>query len=141
MFFDRDGDGVIWPTDTYKTCREFEWSIRLSLFFAAFLHLVQSWGTVPWFWLIPDPLFRVWIERINFNKHGSSTMAFDNDGNYRSQMLDEFFARNDRDGKGGLTFEEGFSGLRRIRMVWDIFGQISAMFECECLQNLCSPSP
>ncbi|KAK5070860.1 hypothetical protein LTR64_003834 [Lithohypha guttulata] len=88
-----------------------------------------SWGTVPWFWLIPDPLFRVWIHNIHNNKHGSSTLAFDNEGKYRPQFLDEFFERNDKDGKGGLTFEEGYYGLRRIRFAWDIFGQISAFFE------------
>lgn len=131
VFFDRDSDGVIWPIDTWRTCRDFGWGIGLSLFFTGFLHLVQSWGTVPWFWLVPDPLFRVWIHNIHMNKHGSSTLAFDNDGHYRPQFLDEFFSKNDRDGKGGLTFQEGFYGLRKIRFAWDIFGQISAFFECE----------
>lgn len=58
-------------------------------------------------------------------------MAFDNDGRFRPQILHEFFERNDKDGKGGLTFEEGLYGLRRIRFAWDIFGQISTLFECE----------
>lgn len=129
FFFDRDNDGVIWPTDTWATCRDFGWGIRLSLFFTCFLHLVQSWGTVPWFFLIPDPLFRVWIHNIHMNKHGSSTLAFDNEGRFRPQFFDEFFARNDKEGKGGLTFWEGYHGLRRIRFAWDIFGQISAFFE------------
>lgn len=131
QFFDRDGDGVIWVTDTWRTCREFGWGIRLSLFFTGFLHLVQSWGTVPWFFLIPDPLLRVWIHNIHMNKHGSSTLAFDNEGRFRPQFFDEFFERNDKDGKGGLTFWEGYNGLRRIRFAWDIFGQISAFFECK----------
>lgn len=65
------------------------------------------------------------------NKHGSSTMAFDNEGRFRPQFFDEFFARNDVEGKGGLTFWEGYNGLRRIRFAWDIFGQISTLFECE----------
>ena len=131
MLFDRDDDGVIWPIDTWHTCRSFGWGIRLSLFFTCFLHLVQSWGTVPWFWLIPDPLFRVWIHNIHHNKHGSSTMAFDHQGRFRQQMLDEFFEKNDRDGKDGLTFEEGLKGIRDHRFAWDIFGQISDLFECK----------
>lgn len=135
QFFDKDNDGVIWPMDTWRTSREFGWGIRLSLFFTVFLHLVQSWGTVPWFFLIPDPLFRVWIHNIQMNKHGSSTLAFDNEGRFRPQFFDEFFARNDKEGKGGLTFWEGYYGLRRIRNAWDIFGQISAFFECELLPS------
>jgi hypothetical protein len=130
-FFDRDGDGVIWPRETYQTCREFDWGIPLSLFFAGFLHAVQSWGTVPWRFGLPDPFFRIWLENVHFNKHGSSTMAFNNEGIFRPQFMDEFFDKFDRDGKGGLTFEEGLHGLRRIRMTWDAFGQVSAMFECK----------
>lgn len=65
------------------------------------------------------------------NKHGSSTLAFDNEGRFRPQFFDEFFARNDKEGKGGLTFWEGYNGLRKIRFAWDIFGQISAFFECK----------
>lgn len=132
MFFDKDNDGVIWPTDTWRTCREFGWGIRLSLFFTVFLHLVQSWGTVPWFWLIPDPLFRVWIHNISNNKHGSSTLSIDNWGEYRPALLDEFFDRYDTEDKGGVTFWEGFYGLRDMRNPWDIFGQISVLFECKC---------
>ena len=131
MFFDRDNDGVIWPTDTWHTCRDFGWGVRLSLFFTCFLHAVQSWGTVPWFWLVPDPLFRVWIHNIHNNKHGSSTLTFDNWGRFRPQFFDEFFERNDIDQKGGVTFQEGFAGLRRLKNGWDIFGQISVLFECK----------
>lgn len=58
-------------------------------------------------------------------------MAFDNEGRFRPQMFDEFFAKFDRDGKGGVTFSEGFEGLRKQKMAWDIFGQISDMFECK----------
>ena len=58
-------------------------------------------------------------------------MAFDHQGRYRQQFLDEFFEKNDRDGKDGLTFEEGLKGIRDHRFAWDIFGQISDLFECE----------
>ncbi|KAK4934121.1 hypothetical protein LTR66_015717, partial [Elasticomyces elasticus] len=44
-------------------------------------------------------------------------------------FFDEFFENNDRDGKDGLTFWEGYTGLRKMKNPWDIFGQISVMFE------------
>lgn len=124
---------MIWPIDTWRTVREFGWSIPLSIFFTCFLHLVQSWGTVPWFFLIPDPFLRVWIHNIHHNKHGSCTQAFDNQGRFRPQFFDEFFEQNDPEGKGGVTFWDGYQGLRNIHYAWDIFGQISAFFECKLI--------
>ncbi|EXJ69905.1 uncharacterized protein A1O5_06978 [Cladophialophora psammophila CBS 110553] len=126
-FFDPDGDGIIWPSDTYRTCRSFEWSIPTSLFFTGFLHAVQSYNTVPG-WL-PDPFFRLWVKNAYMNKHGSGTGTFDSEGRFRPQPLEDFFTKFDIDGKGGLTKWELWHGLRRSRMAFDFFGQVSAMFE------------
>jgi hypothetical protein len=30
-YFDRDGDGIIWPWDTYKGCRDFGWGRCMSI--------------------------------------------------------------------------------------------------------------
>ena len=58
-------------------------------------------------------------------------MAFDSEGVFRPEVMEAFFDKFDTDGKGGLTFWEGFRGVRRVRMPWDLFGQGSAFFECE----------
>lgn len=58
-------------------------------------------------------------------------MAFDNQGDLTPERLDEWFDRWDKEGKGGLTFAQGWRGVRGMRMVWDAFGQVSAFFECE----------
>lgn len=63
------------------------------------------------------------------NKHGSGTGTFDSEGRFRPQPLEDFFEKFDRDGKGGLTKGELWQGLRRSRMGFDFFGQVSAMFE------------
>lgn len=75
----------------------------------------------------------MWIHNISNNKHGSSTLSIDNWGEYRPALLDEFFDRYDVEGKGGVTFWEGFYGLRDMRNPWDIFGQISVLFECKSI--------
>jgi peroxygenase len=126
-FFDPDGDGVIWPSDTYRVCRSFDWKIFTSLFFTAFLHSVQSYNTQPGF--LPDPFFRLYVKRAYMNKHGSGTGTFDSEGRFRPQPLEDFFAKFDRDGKGGLTKWELWHGLQRSRLAFDFFGQVSAMFE------------
>ena len=104
--------------------------IFTSLFFTAFLHAVQSYNTVPG--LLPDPFFRIWVKNAYMNKHGSGAAIIDSEGRFRPQQFEDFFARFDRDGKGGLTKWELWSGIRRSRMAFDFFGQVSAMFECEC---------
>ena len=81
--------------------------------------------------MLPDPLFRVWIHNIHNNKHGSSTLTFNNWGSFQPAFFDEFFERCDVGGKGGVTFSEGYGGLRRLKNPWDIFGQISVLFECK----------
>ncbi|EXJ60691.1 hypothetical protein A1O7_04844 [Cladophialophora yegresii CBS 114405] len=126
-FFDPDGDGVIWPIDTYRTCRSFDWKIPTSLFFTAFLHAVQSYNTNPGW--VPDPFFRLWVKNAYMNKHGSGTGTFDSEGRFRPQPFEDFFTKFDQDGKGGLTKWELWHGLRRSRLAFDFFGQVSAMFE------------
>jgi peroxygenase len=126
-FFDPDGDGVIWPTDTYRTCRSFDWKIPTSLFFTGFLHIVQSYNTNPGW--VPDPFFRLWVKNAYMNKHGSGTGTFDSEGRFRPQPFEDFFTKFDKDGKGGLTKWELWHGLRRSRLAFDFFGQVSAMFE------------
>ena len=131
-YFDRDRDGIIWPSDTYHACREWGWTIPLSLFFAGAIHVVQSYGSLPG-WL-PDPYFRIYTENLYRNKHGSSTETFDSQGRFRPQQFEDFFSKYDRDGKGGLTAREIWFGLRSQKMAFDVFGQASALFECECYQ-------
>lgn len=65
------------------------------------------------------------------NKHGSGAAIIDGEGRFRPQQFEDFFARFDRDGKGGLTKWELWTGVRRSRMAFDFFGQVSAMFECK----------
>lgn len=120
-FFDPDGDCVITPSDTYRACRSFSWTIPTSVFFTAFLHSVQSYNTQPG--LLPDPVFRLYVRQAYMNKHGSGTGTFDSEGRFRPQPLEDFFAKFDSDGKGGLTKWELWHGLRRSRMAFDFFGR------------------
>jgi hypothetical protein len=43
--------------------------------------------------------------------------------------LHAFFVENDRDGKGGLTVLEMWSGLKKQALPFDLFGQVSNFFE------------
>lgn len=81
--------------------------------------------------LLPDPCFRIWTKNAHQNKHGSGASIMDSEGRFRPQQFEDFFTRFDKDGKGGLTKWELWHGLRKSRMAFDFFGQVSAMFECK----------
>lgn len=67
-YFDPDGDGVIWPFDTYRGCRAWGWNIILALFAAFVIHGNLSYPTSPS--LIPDPAFRICVKNAHKCKHG-----------------------------------------------------------------------
>lgn len=58
-------------------------------------------------------------------------MSFDNRGRFHSLQFDDFFDQNDEDNKAGLTKWDVWRGLRRQALPLDLFGQVSAFFECK----------
>ena len=130
-FFDPDRDGIIWPADTYYACRSWGWAMPLSLFFAAAIHVVQSYGSLPG--VLPDPFFRIHIRNLHMCKHGSSSLVIDYKGCFRPQQFEDFFSKFDESGKGGLTAGEIWRALRCQAFALDFFGQASALAECKRL--------
>ncbi len=129
-YWDTDQDGVIWPADTYRGCRAFGWSILLSLAAAIIIHVGLSYATCPT--IIPDPLFRLWTERMYKAKHGSDSMTYDNEGRFRPQAFEEIFTKYDRDNKGGLSLSDVFRLWRGQALLADFFGVTAVFLECEC---------
>jgi len=126
-FFDPDRDGIIWPADTYYACRSWGWAVPLSLFFAAAIHVVQSYGSLPG--VLPDPFFRIHIRNLYMSKHGSSSLVIDYEGCFQPQQFEDFFSKFDVNGKGGLTAWEIWRALRRQAFALDFFGQASTLAE------------
>jgi len=102
VYWDADGDGVIWPQDTYAGVRAWGWSIVLSLLATLIIHAGLSYPTQR-SWLLPDPLFRIYIARVHRAKHGSDSLTYDNQGRFRPLAFEEFFANYDKGDKGGLS--------------------------------------
>ncbi|GBF90707.1 hypothetical protein Rsub_03008 [Raphidocelis subcapitata] len=65
-FFDADGDGVIWPLDTYRGFRRIGFNPLFSLLAVPFIHGSFSYPTCSG-WL-PDPFFRIFIQYDKRNK-------------------------------------------------------------------------
>ncbi|KAK4623758.1 Peroxygenase [Fulvia fulva] len=126
-YFDQDGDGVIWPSDTYNACRKWGWHIFLAALATFIINFNLSYPTsLSW---IPDPFFRIWITNIHKDKHGSDSMSYDNEGRFRSQNLEDMFAKYNRGNKGGLDVGDLLRMHKGQRMVLDFFGQTATILE------------
>ncbi|KAI9818945.1 MAG: hypothetical protein M1832_004113 [Thelocarpon impressellum] len=126
-YFDRDNDGVIWPQDTYQGCRDFGWNVFLSLLATVLINGALSYPTMPT--VLPDPFFRIFVSRMHKNKHGSDSMTYDNEGRFRPQQYEDFFAKYDRDGKGGLSKMDLWDAWKGQRLVFDLFGWSASFLE------------
>lgn len=65
-FWDRDNDGIIWPLDTFKGFYELGYGVILSWIALLVIHSNFSYPTVHG--LLPDPFFRIWVDRIHRDK-------------------------------------------------------------------------
>lgn len=129
-YFDRDRDGIIWPLDTWRCFREWAFFWPLAAFGTFIIHFALSYPSGKT--LLPDPFFRIHIDNVHKNKHGSDSMTFDSEGRFRPQHFEDFFAKYDKDGKGGLSKWEVLNGLRGQLFAFDFFGCSAATLECEC---------
>ncbi|KLU91837.1 hypothetical protein MAPG_10786 [Magnaporthiopsis poae ATCC 64411] len=125
-FFDRDRDGVIWPSDTFVGFYRLGFGVALSLLAVFVIHSNFSYPTCPT-WL-PDPLFRVYVERIHKDKHGSDTGTYDTEGRFVPQKFEDIFAKYAAD-KDSLTWDDVKSLLHGQRLIADPIGWFGAFFE------------
>ncbi|KAF9910532.1 hypothetical protein EC991_006350 [Linnemannia zychae] len=126
-FFDRDGDGIIWPLDTFRGFHNLGFNLFLSILALFIIHLNFSYPTAPsW---VPDPFFRIWIDRIHKDKHGSDSGTYDPEGRFVPQHFEDIFAKYAPAGQDGLTLNDVFRMLKGQRVIMDPVGSFGAFFE------------
>lgn len=128
FFWDRDGDNIIYPHHVYNGFREIGFSIPFSItsllipvFFAYPTRLGHS--------LIPDPLFRIYVDSIHKAKHGSDTGIYDSKGNFRAQNFEDMFAEFDPTEKGSLGIKDLLRLIGNNRVAADPAGWTFAAME------------
>ncbi|OBZ67139.1 TFIIH basal transcription factor complex p47 subunit [Grifola frondosa] len=125
-FFDSDGDGVVWPLNTYRGFRNLGFNILFAILAAFITHTSFSYPTAPT--IIPDPFFRLYLQNIHKAKHGSDTGTYDNEGRFIPQKFEDFFSKYGGD-KDGVTKRDIWNGLKGQRVIMDPIGWFGAFFE------------
>ncbi|KAK4119762.1 Caleosin-domain-containing protein [Parathielavia appendiculata] len=129
LFWDRDGDGEIYPWDTYIGFRDLGFSVLFSLFSMMNINSTLSYPTrlaVSWW---PDPWFRIYVKGIPKAKHGSDTGVYDREGRFVPQLFEDMFSKWDVHGSGSLSAGELWNMIRANRLAADPFGWGAAFLE------------
>ena len=79
--------------------------------------------------LLPDPFFRIYIDNIHKDKHGSDTGAYDNEGRFIPQKFEDFFNKYGHH-PDQLTAWEMWRGLCGQRVLMDPIGWGAGILEC-----------
>jgi len=126
-FFDPDGDGIIWPQDTFWAFWKLGYHIFWAFIAIFIIHVGFSWFTSDsW---IPDPFFRITVKNIHRAKHGSDTGTYDTEGRFIPYNFASIFAKFGGNDQEGLTWINGLKMICENRTIGDPTGWTAAFFE------------
>ncbi|KAF8168495.1 Caleosin [Crassisporium funariophilum] len=137
-FFDRDLDGIIWPTDTYIGFRELKFGVILSIVSMFIIH--GGFSYVTWGSILPDPFFRLKIKHMHRGKHGSDSEIYTTIGEFDNERFNYIFDMYSSEPHTHLTFAEGVRMLHGNMNAFDPFGWSAAVFEWLATYLLIWPS-
>ncbi|KAH7254404.1 Caleosin related protein-domain-containing protein [Fusarium solani] len=121
-----DHDGVIYPIDTFRGFHQLGFGVFLSLLSVFIIHANFSYPTLSSY--IPDPWFRVYIDNIHKDKHGSDTGVYDTEGRFIPQKFEDIFSKY-AEGRDYLTLWDVSKLTKGQRLIADPIGWFGAFFE------------
>ncbi|THH11894.1 hypothetical protein EW146_g7881 [Bondarzewia mesenterica] len=134
LFWDRDNDGVIWPSDTFIGFRELGFNVIFSILSTIIINVFLSLPTRLPHSYLPDPFFRVYVSTIHKDKHGSDSGLYDTEGRFVPSRFEDIFAKyastsSPTQPADTLSLSEVFRMIRGNRVAVDPFGWFAAVFE------------
>ncbi|WOK91936.1 hypothetical protein Cni_G00627 [Canna indica] len=134
-FFDRNNDGIIYPSETYQGFRAIGCGVALSaasaLFINGFLGPKTSSSK------IPNPRLPIYVKNIHKGKHGSDSGVYDSEGRFVASKFEEMFQKYAKTNSNALTSEELKEMLQANRDPKDYKGRLASLTEWKLLYNLC----
>ncbi|XP_033132096.1 probable peroxygenase 7 isoform X1 [Brassica rapa] len=134
-FFDRNGDGVIYPWETYHGFRALGLGRLPSAIAGLFINMGLSKKTRPGKGF--SLLFPIEVKNSRFCIHGSVTEAYDKNGRFVESKFEEIFKKHARSHRNALTYKELLQLLKSNRDPGDFGGWIAAYGEWKLLYELC----
>lgn len=135
LWWDFDGDGTIYPWDTFSGFRKLGFNPLLSFAAIFVIHGTFSYPTShTW---IPSPLFPINLDRMHRTKHGSDSEVYDTEGRFVPEKFEEIFSKFDRENKGGLSWRDIQEMVYANMNVNDFVGWIAGRLEWWTLYYLC----
>ncbi|RYN21595.1 hypothetical protein AA0120_g4579 [Alternaria tenuissima] len=126
-FWDADQDGVIYPWDIFIGFRKLGFNIALCLWAAVTMAACSSYSTQKSF--LPHPLFAIYLDNVNRNRHGSTTGAYDLDAELDTRRFDAIFEKYAK-GKDYLTWRTMYGVWAGQCCANDFFGWFAGGLEC-----------
>ncbi|KAL3644724.1 putative peroxygenase 4 [Castilleja foliolosa] len=135
MFFDRNNDGLIYPSETFQGFRAIGAGLLLSSVGAVFINVGFSRKTRPGKSFSIH--FPIEVENIKLAKHGSDTGVYDKEGRFVPSKFEEIFIKHARTHQDALTSDELNNLLKSNRERNDFAGWLAAFAEWKLLYYLC----
>lgn len=120
---------MVYPVDTFWGFYRLGFGVILSIAAVFIIHSNFSYPTQSSY--IPDPLFRVYLDNIHKDKHGSSSGTYDNEGRFVPQKFEDMFAKY-ADGRDYMTLYDVTRLWKGQRLIADPIGWGGSFFECKC---------
>ncbi|KIK92759.1 hypothetical protein PAXRUDRAFT_829665 [Paxillus rubicundulus Ve08.2h10] len=136
VYWDGDDDGVIWPRDTWKGFRDLGFNLLFSFWATIVIHSTLSFPTRLGVSYLPDPFFRIYLETIHADKHGSDSGVFDTEGRFIPARFEDMWTKYTAGAatKRGappttMTLSELWNFMRGNRLAMDPFGWMASFLE------------
>lgn len=134
LYWDRDGDGIIWPQDTWLGFRELGFNLVFTFLAVVIIHSALSLPTRLAVSYFPDPFFRIYVNSIHKAKHGSDSGVFDSYGRFTPSRFEDIWAEFARRGateapRTKMTLSELWEFVSANRVAMDPFGWFASVFE------------